>query len=330
MPVASRIRPARRCEHSTSTVVACRRRRRPSRLSRGTRPVRHAYIYDTRSPTTQWSEVVNLGTLAAQSPLPQCRPGRTPHMVLPSPRYGLVGVSYTADTAFHILNATTRRLVECIETPSPGGKVHTGAWHMGSDGALTLHLVDMTGKVHGLSGGGVHKYVVSSEGRATYEASVSTHGRERDKAHRRRRSERPRHPLCDDGGRRALCGRHHHDGGRQNHSRRDGAVLARRWTVGLSPPRRTHTAVAQYGLQIIGTHLMLVRDRSILPNTGAQFLPVESVDSRLSFCRANGELYMMNESIEWYLRLCAVLRRSHRCEQRASTPRCTRTRRSPR
>jgi hypothetical protein len=109
------------------------------------------YIYDTTVGDKKWKEVIDLGDTAVSA---SCPVGIKPHMVLPSPDKSLVAISYTGDRHVHILDATTRMIRMCLEVKTEGSKIHTGHWMVGEGSSLLFVMVDMTGKIHGASGGG--------------------------------------------------------------------------------------------------------------------------------------------------------------------------------
>ena len=61
----------------------------------------------------------------------------------------------------HILDASTKRVVVCLDASHPaagvvGGAMHAGAW-VGDDHFI---IVDMTGSVNGVTGGALHKFQI--------------------------------------------------------------------------------------------------------------------------------------------------------------------------
>ena len=67
----------------------------------------------------------------------------------------------TGDKHVHILDASTKRVVVCLDASYPaagvvGGAMHAGAW----DGDDHFIIVDMTGSVNGVAGGALHKFQI--------------------------------------------------------------------------------------------------------------------------------------------------------------------------
>ena len=110
-----------------------------------------------------WEDVVDLSVTGHAA----CPPRQTPHMVLPSPQHDIVAITYTKDSVVHLLNASSKKVISCMEAPTTDSRVHTGAWYANGDD-LFFVMVDMTGSL-GLigtgGGGGLLLWSVADGGR---------------------------------------------------------------------------------------------------------------------------------------------------------------------
>lgn len=123
------------------------------------------YVHSLADGAGGWSETHDLSAAALEGP-PGCFPRSVPHMVLPSPDHSLVAVSYTADRFVHLLDAASKKVVDCLGVQHvEGAKIHTGTWYDRGDGKLYFLMVDMVGAIDGASGGGgLHLWRVGRNG----------------------------------------------------------------------------------------------------------------------------------------------------------------------
>jgi hypothetical protein len=120
------------------------------------------YVYDATAGDKQWKTFADgkkYVDLAESSVAAGCVPKHKPHMVLPSPDGKYTAVTYTGDQDFSIIKNDEYSVKYCptVDFLKPhvfGGATHTGAWHT-KDNFL---LLDMTGCVDGVCGGGVYKF----------------------------------------------------------------------------------------------------------------------------------------------------------------------------
>jgi len=120
------------------------------------------YVYDASAGAKAWKTFPDgkqYVDLAQSSIAAGCVPKHKPHMVLPSPDGKYTAVTYTGDQDFSIIKNDEYSVKYCptVDFLKPhvfGGATHTGAWHT-KDNFL---LLDMTGCVDGVCGGGVYKF----------------------------------------------------------------------------------------------------------------------------------------------------------------------------
>jgi len=117
------------------------------------------------------SKFAGVTDLAVAAVSKGCKAGFKPHMVVPSPSGAHVAITYTGDSKVHVLDATTRAILICIDVADKGyakANIHTAYWQ-GDD---LLLLTDMVS-----DGGSVHKYKIAS-GEAVYVSTIKVGGAE--------------------------------------------------------------------------------------------------------------------------------------------------------
>lgn len=120
------------------------------------------YVYNPKSSTKEWHTFADgkkYVDLAESGMKKSCVPKHKPHMVLPSPDGKHTAITYTSDQDFQILSNSDHSVLFCptVDFLKPdvfGGATHTGAWF----GMESFLLLDMTGCVKGVCGGGVYKF----------------------------------------------------------------------------------------------------------------------------------------------------------------------------
>lgn len=129
-------------------------------------------LYVTKSANPSgWTHAIDLGDAAINA---GCAPKHKPHMATPSPDGKFVAIAYTGDTFVHILDATTKQIVMCIDGTAPapgvkGGAMHTTSWY----GDNSILLSDMTGSVDGIAGGVIQKYENLDFAAGTYDFAAA-------------------------------------------------------------------------------------------------------------------------------------------------------------
>jgi len=125
-------------------------------------------LYLKHKDSNNWGRILDLGDLLWKHNNTIIN---KPHMVLPSPDNKLFAVSTTAGNKTFIIDSQTLKVVHLIEVLTPNSKIHTAFWHR-IENELFIILVDMTGIINGVGGGGLHAYKMDS-GKIKFVTSIS-------------------------------------------------------------------------------------------------------------------------------------------------------------